>query len=65
MRQQAQLSDMIWSVPEIICELSKFFELKPGDIIYTGTPSGVTAVIKGDRITASVAGIGSLDFKIV
>ena len=63
-RQQALLSDMIWSVPEIICELSKFFELKSGDIIYTGTPSGVAAVEKGDRLTASVSGIGTLDFKI-
>tara|TARA_B110000858_G_scaffold198436_1_gene264968 strand:+ start:14050 stop:14760 length:711 start_codon:yes stop_codon:yes gene_type:complete len=63
-RQQASLSEMIWSVPEIICELSKFFELKSGDIIYTGTPSGVAAVSKGDRLSASVDGIATLDFKI-
>lgn len=63
-RQQAKLSDMIWSVPEIICELSKFFELKSGDIIYTGTPSGVAAVSKGDRLSASVDGIATLEFKI-
>lgn len=63
-RQQAKLSEMIWSVPEIICELSKFFELKSGDIIYTGTPSGVAAVSKGDRLRASVDGIATLDFKI-
>ena len=63
-RQQASLSEMIWSVPEIICELSKFFELKPGDIIYTGTPSGVAAVSEGDRLSASVDGIATLDFKI-
>ncbi len=64
-RQQASLSDMIWSVPEIISELSGFFELKSGDIIYTGTPSGVAAVSKGDRLQASVDGIGKLDFRIV
>ena len=56
---------MIWSVPEIIAELSKYFELKSGDIIYTGTPSGVAAATKGDRIVACVEGVGALDFKIV
>lgn len=64
-RQQAKLSDMIWSLPEIISELSRFFELKSGDIIFTGTPSGVSAVAKGDRLQASVEGIGTLNFKIV
>lgn len=63
-RQQASLTEMIWSVPEIISELSKFFELKPGDIIYTGTPSGVAAVSKGDHLYASVDGVGVLDFCI-
>ena len=64
-RQQASLNEMIWSVPEIIAELSKYFELKSGDIIYTGTPSGVAAASKGDRIAACVEGVGALDFKIV
>lgn len=64
-RQQASLNEMIWSVPEIISELSKFFELKAGDIIYTGTPSGVAAVSKGDRICAWVDGVGVVDFRIV
>jgi fumarylpyruvate hydrolase len=64
-RQQASLNEMIWSVPEIIAELSKYFELKSGDIIYTGTPSGVAAASKGDRIAACVEGVGTLDFKIV
>ncbi|MBL4581200.1 MAG: fumarylacetoacetate hydrolase family protein [Gammaproteobacteria bacterium] len=63
-RQQASLSEMIWSVPEIISELSKFFELKSGDIIYTGTPSGVAAVSRGDRLCASVDGVGVLEFRI-
>lgn len=63
-RQQASLNDMIWSVPEIICELSKFFELKAGDLIYTGTPSGVASVVRGDRLNASVEGIATLEFNI-
>ena len=64
-RQQAKISEMIWSVPEIICQLSKYFELKSGDIIYTGTPSGVASVSRGDSLSASVAGIAALDFNIV
>lgn len=64
-RQQASLGDMIWSVPEIICELSRFFELKAGDIIYTGTPSGVAAVTRGDRLNASVDGVATLEFNII
>jgi fumarylpyruvate hydrolase len=63
-RQRASLNEMIWSVPEIISELSKFFELKSGDIIYTGTPSGVAAVSKGDRLCACIDGVGVLDFRI-
>ena len=58
MRQQADLSELIWSVPEIIAELSTFFELQPGDLIYTGTPAGVGALKQGDRIEG---GIDSLD----
>ncbi len=64
-RQRAKLNDMIWSVPEIIAELSRFFELKAGDLIYTGTPSGVAATARGDRLHASVDGIGDLDFKVI
>lgn len=64
-RQSAKLSEMIWSVPEILCELSKFFELKSGDIIYTGTPSGVAAVSKGDVLQANITGVGTLEFKIL
>ena len=63
-RQQAARSDMIWSVPEIICELSKYFELKSGDLIYTGTPSGVAAVSRGDRLLAEVDGIATLEFNV-
>lgn len=59
-RQQADLSDMIWSVSEIIATLSGFFELRAGDLIFTGTPSGVGAVAPGDQIMAGIEGVGEL-----
>src|SRR5262249_44268653 len=49
-RQESDLADMIWNVPEIVAELSTLFELAPGDLIYTGTPEGVGPLSKGDRI---------------
>jgi len=60
MRQQADLSELIWSVPEVIAELSTFFELQPGDLIYTGTPAGVAALEKGDRIEGGIDGLDEL-----
>ena len=60
LRQQADISDMIWSVPEIIAELSTYFELKPGDLIFTGTPAGVGVLLPGDRIRGGVDGVGTL-----
>jgi len=65
LRQSADLSEMIWSVAEIISELSKFYALKSGDIIYTGTPSGVAAVSRGDCLTASIEGVATLQFTII
>jgi fumarylpyruvate hydrolase len=59
-RQQADLSELIWSVPEIVAELSTFFELQPGDLIYTGTPAGVAALEKGDRIEGGIDGLDEL-----
>jgi fumarylpyruvate hydrolase len=56
-RQQSDVSEMIWSVPEIIAELSTLFELKAGDLIYTGTPAGVGALKPGDRIECGVEGL--------
>jgi fumarylpyruvate hydrolase len=64
-RQQAELMDMIWSVPEILHELSQYYELKAGDLIFTGTPAGVSAVVAGDHIDATIAGIGQLNFDVV
>jgi fumarylpyruvate hydrolase len=59
-KQRGDLRDMIWSVPEIIAHLSGLFELKAGDLIYTGTPSGVGPVRRGDLLNGSIAGIGTL-----
>ena len=63
-RQNANISDMIWSVPEIVSELSKLFVLHAGDIIFTGTPSGVGPVQPGDRVRAGIAGIGELNLQV-
>jgi fumarylpyruvate hydrolase len=60
MRQQADLSELIWSVPEVISELSTLFELSPGDLIYTGTPAGVAAIKSGDRLEGGVDGLDTL-----
>ena len=64
MRQDGDLSQMIWSVPETIAFLSGLFELAPGDLIMTGTPAGVGAVSKGDRLEGSVEGVGSLSVRV-
>jgi fumarylpyruvate hydrolase len=63
-RQQADLADMTWSVPEIIAELSTYFELQPGDLVFTGTPEGVAALHPGACVRARIDGIGVLDFRI-
>ncbi|AQR62017.1 fumarylacetoacetate hydrolase [Brevundimonas sp. LM2] len=59
-RQTGELSDMIWSVPEVIAHLSTFYRLQPGDLIYTGTPAGVGPVVEGDVIVATIDGLGAL-----
>ena len=55
---------MIFSVPQIIAELSKLFELKPGDLIYTGTPAGVAALQRGDSWDARLEGVAELSGRI-
>ena len=64
-RQEAKLTDMIWSVSEIISVLSNFYELKAGDLIFTGTPSGVSSVVPGDHISADIIGVGELEFDVI
>jgi fumarylpyruvate hydrolase len=61
-RQQADISDMTWSVPEIIAELSRYFELKAGDLIFTGTPSGVGRLLPDDHVDCAIDMVGSLSF---
>jgi fumarylpyruvate hydrolase len=64
-RQESDLSRMIWGVPEIIAALSRLYELVPGDLIFTGTPSGVGPVKPGDRLEGGVAGLEVLRNTIV
>lgn len=64
-RQEGDLAQMIWKVPEMISYLSEYFELAGGDVILTGTPSGVGAVKPGDVIEASVEGVGALTVRVV
>ena len=64
LRQQSDLSKMIWSVPEVISHLSQFYRLEPGDLIYTGTPEGVAAVQPGDVIEGSIDGVGDIRLTI-
>jgi fumarylpyruvate hydrolase len=63
-RQHGRLGDMIHDVPAIIAALSALFELKPGDLIFTGTPAGVAALARGDRFHAELAGIAELDGRV-
>ncbi|OZI50128.1 fumarylacetoacetate hydrolase family protein [Bordetella genomosp. 5] len=63
-KQSSDLAQMIWNIPESISYLSGLFELQPGDIIFTGTPEGVGAVVKGDVITGGVEGLGELRVRI-
>ena len=65
LKQQGDLADLIWSVPETIAHLSKYFELCPGDLIFTGTPEGVGPVVRGDLVTGGIDGIGELSIRIV
>lgn len=64
-RQTGDLNQMIWKVPEMISYLSGLFELKPGDLIFSGTPSGVGAVSKGDVLHGHVEGVGDLHTRVV
>ena len=63
-RQQGDLSDMIWSVPEVVANLSRYYHLQPGDLIYTGTPEGVGAVQPGDVLAGQIDGVGEIQLAI-
>jgi fumarylpyruvate hydrolase len=61
LRQSSRLNQMTWNVAEIINRLSRFFALAPGDLIYTGTPGGVSTVIAGDSIICGIDGLPQLE----
>ena len=64
-RQRSNVAKLIWNVAETIEHLSAAWELMPGDLIYTGTPEGVAAVVSGDIMVGSVAGLGELHVKVI
>lgn len=64
-RQVGDLNQMIWKVPEMISYLSGLFELQPGDVIMSGTPAGVGAIVRGDVMEGGVDGVGTLTVKVV
>ena len=64
-RQSGDISGMIWNVSEIIGESGKLFELKAGDLIFTGTPSGVGPVVRGDKLYGTIEGVGELAVEVI
>jgi fumarylpyruvate hydrolase len=64
-RQRGDLSEMIWSVAEQVAYLSAYFELQPGDLLFTGTPSGVGPVQRGQTLVASIEGLGEIALAVV
>lgn len=64
-RQRSDVSHLIWSVAETIADLSTYFRLEPGDLIYTGTPEGVGPVVRGDRMVVGVERLGELTVDVV
>lgn len=64
LRQEGDVGDMIWRVPEIVAELATWFELEAGDLIFTGTPAGVGPLKPGDRVRGGVDGVGLLEHSI-
>jgi fumarylpyruvate hydrolase len=59
-KQKSDVSKLIWNIPELIADLSKFYHLQPGDLIFTGTPEGVGPLQPGDRIEGRVEGVGTI-----
>jgi len=64
LRQEGDLAQMIWKVPEVIAKLSEMVELAAGDVIMTGTPSGVAATVAGDKLECEIEGVGHLTVTI-
>lgn len=64
-KQKSDLNKLIWNIRELIADLSLFYHLQPGDLIYTGTPEGVGPVVAGDRITGHISGVGEISLNVV
>jgi len=64
LRQSSDLKQLLWPVADLVCELSKLFVLRPGDLIYTGTPAGVGPVKVGDELSGSIQGVGTISLRI-
>jgi fumarylpyruvate hydrolase len=64
-RQRGQVGDMIWNIGEVIAKASALWTLAAGDLIFTGTPEGVGAIVRGDKIVGEVEGVGRLEFTLV
>ncbi len=63
-KQASDVDTLIWDIREVIEDLSRFYHLVPGDLIYTGTPEGVGAVVAGDRLEGQVEGVGSVSLTV-
>ncbi|MDG2533463.1 fumarylacetoacetate hydrolase family protein [Sphingomonas sp. HITSZ_GF] len=63
-KQDADLNELIWDVPDVVAYVSRFYRLEPGDLIYTGTPAGVGAVVEGDEVVVSIAGLSDCVIKV-
>jgi fumarylpyruvate hydrolase len=59
-RQTSDLSQLIWNIPEILADLSQYYHLQPGDLVFTGTPEGVGAVVAGERLEGRIEGVGEI-----
>lgn len=64
-RQHGDIADMTWDIPEIIAELSTYFTLQPGDLVFTGTPAGVGSLQPGDQVVGHVAGVDTVSIRLV
>jgi len=63
-KQASDVAKLIWNIPELLADLSQFYHLQPGDLIYTGTPEGVGPVVSGDQLVGHVAGVADVRLSI-
>jgi fumarylpyruvate hydrolase len=63
-KQKSDIDKLIWNIREIIADLSQFYHLEPGDLIYTGTPEGVGPVVSGQRLEGRIEGVGEITLQV-